>query len=72
MKSLTADDLNLDKTNETLGFFGQAQLIRRPDGGHELIGGTSGERATAREWCSLFAHEIVFSDRLSPQEVFAA
>ena len=41
--------------------FGPARLVRKPDGRHELIGGTEDHRATAREWCSLFAPEIVFS-----------
>jgi hypothetical protein len=41
--------------------FGPARLVRKPDGRHELIGGTEDHRATAREWCSLFAPEIVFA-----------
>ena len=41
--------------------FGPARLVRRPDGRHELLGGTEAERAEAREWCSLFAAEVVFS-----------
>jgi len=41
--------------------FGDAKLIRRPDGQHELIGGTDADRADAHEWASLFAHEIVFT-----------
>ena len=45
----------------TVARFGPARLIRKPDGRHELIGGTEDHRATAREWCSLFAPEIVFA-----------
>jgi hypothetical protein len=41
--------------------FGDARLIRRPNGQHELVGGTDTDRATAFEWSSLFAHEIVFT-----------
>jgi hypothetical protein len=41
--------------------FGQARLIRRPNGEHELIGGTRADRTAAFEWVSLFAHEIVFT-----------
>ena len=41
--------------------FGQAKLIRRRNGQHELIGGTDADRADAFEWSSLFAHEIVFT-----------
>lgn len=55
-------NLHLRKTHETIGFFGRAKLIRRMDGCHELIGGTDDDRAIAREWCSLFAHEIVFAE----------
>ena len=41
--------------------FGSARLVCQPNGRHELIGGTSDDHATAREWCSLFAPEVVYS-----------
>ena len=41
--------------------FGDAKLIRQPNGQHELVGGTDADRADAFEWSSLFAHEIVFT-----------
>lgn len=41
--------------------FGTARLVKKSDGNHELIGGTADDRAAAREWCSLFAHEVVFT-----------
>ncbi len=41
--------------------FGQAKLVKLPNGQHELIGGTDQDRTTAFEWASLFAHEIVFT-----------
>jgi hypothetical protein len=41
--------------------FGDAKLIRRRNGQHELVGGTDTDRADAFEWSSLFAHEIVFT-----------
>ena len=41
--------------------FGNAKLIRQPNGQHELVGGTDADRADAFEWSSLFAHEIVFT-----------
>ncbi len=41
--------------------FGDATLIRQPNGQHEPLGGTDADRAAAFEWTSLFAHEIVFS-----------
>lgn len=41
--------------------FGSAWLIRRANGRHELIGGSDSDFTAAKEWTSLFAHEIVFS-----------
>ena len=47
--------------NHIVRQFGDAKLIRRPNGQHELVGGTDADRAAAYEWTSLFAHEIVFT-----------
>ena len=44
--------------------FGQAKLVKLPNGQHELIGGTDQDRTAAFEWASLFAHEIVFTHYL--------
>lgn len=41
--------------------FGQAKLVKLPNGQHELVGGSDTDRADAFEWSSLFAHEIVFT-----------
>ena len=41
--------------------FGEARLFRRWDGKHELVGGTADDIATANDWASLVAHEVVFS-----------
>jgi hypothetical protein len=41
--------------------FGDAKLVKKADGRHELIGGTANDQTNAREWCSLFAPEVVFS-----------
>ena len=41
--------------------FGEARLFQRPDGKHELIGGTTDDIANANDWASLVAHEVVFS-----------
>ena len=41
--------------------FGNAKLVKLPNGQHELVGGTEADRAAAYEWTSLFAHEIVFT-----------
>jgi hypothetical protein len=41
--------------------FGSARLVRKAGGRYELIGGTAADCTEAREWCSLFAPEVVFS-----------
>ena len=46
--------------------FGAARLIRHRDGQWELRGGSPGDRAAAREWCSLFQHEATFSSAPLP------
>jgi hypothetical protein len=48
---------------ETIAYFGPARLVRHVDGRHELIDGTPAHHTAAREWCSMFAPEIVFSPR---------
>jgi hypothetical protein len=48
--------------------FGQATLIKLPNGQHQLIGGTDADRTAAFEWVSLFAHEIVFTHFLREDE----
>ncbi len=49
-------------TGRVIQQFGGAKLVKHRNGQHELIGGSDTDRATAFEWVSLFAHEIVFSD----------
>jgi hypothetical protein len=39
--------------------FGRAKLVRTPDCGYELHGGSDEDHAEAREWVSLFFHEAV-------------
>ena len=51
-----------------LNHFGKAWLIKRADGKHELVGGNAGDFTEAKEWVSLFAHEIVFSRPLKRQK----
>lgn len=48
-------------TGRVIEQFGQAKLVKLPNGQHELIGGTDSDRTAAFEWASLFAHEIVFT-----------
>jgi hypothetical protein len=43
-----------------IAVFGNARLVKRADGRHELLGGTAADHAEAREWCTLFAPEVVF------------
>jgi hypothetical protein len=45
----------------TIARFGPARLVKNFAGAYELIGGTPADHATAREWCSLFAPEVVFA-----------
>ena len=59
------------KPARILRHFGQAPLIERADGKHELVGGSEGEYTEAKEWVSLFAHEIVFSQPMKGRLDFA-
>ena len=52
---------NRHSTSQVILRFGAAQLVRYPDGQHELIGGTTADHAAAHEWISLFAHDIVLA-----------
>jgi hypothetical protein len=60
MKLTTPVDSNRAETDEIIGFFGSAQLVRRSDGLYELTGGAR-KRKFARGWCRCFAPEIVFA-----------
>lgn len=44
---------------EVIARFGEAALIRQPDGKWQLKGGSHDDRSTAKEWISLFVHEVV-------------
>jgi hypothetical protein len=44
---------------EVIASFGQAQLIRYLDGKSELRCGSKEDRLAAREWISMFWHEMV-------------
>jgi hypothetical protein len=59
--------------HEVVATFGQAQLIKKSDGRHELIGGTRNDHVNAIEWCSLFHHGLVFTQgkRANGQTSFA-
>jgi hypothetical protein len=53
--------------------FVTAQLVTKHGGRHELIGDTADDHAATREWCSLFAPEVIFSSapRRNPVIAFA-
>jgi hypothetical protein len=48
-------------SRQLVAIFGTARLVKKSDGRHELIGSTADDHAAAREWCSLFALEVVFT-----------
>ena len=48
---------------EVIARFGDAQLIRFLDGKTELRGGSNDDRTAAREWMSMFWHEVVVHER---------
>ena len=54
LKKLIGGDRNIQR-------FGQARLVQCSDGRYELIGGTRADFTAAKEWISLFGHEIVLS-----------
>ena len=45
-------------TARFLNRFGKAWLIKRAGEKHELVGGSDKDYTAAKEWISLFAHEI--------------
>jgi hypothetical protein len=42
--------------------FGNAWLVQRTDKRHELVGGNKNNFTEAKEWISLFGHEIVLKN----------
>ena len=60
MKTLV-NGLNEPRPFTFIASFGAARLFERPDGGAELQGGGDPERTEAKEWISLFAHELGLS-----------
>jgi hypothetical protein len=55
-------------TGKIVNRFGNALLIKRSGGKHELVGGSDRDYTEAKEWVSLFAHEIVFSRKIKRQQ----
>jgi hypothetical protein len=52
-------DAALVRGQKLIARFGQAALIKQPDGTWQLKGGSREDRLSAREWISLFQHEAV-------------
>ena len=53
--------LTQPQTSQVIRQFGEAQLVQHPNGRHELIGGSAADVTATKEWVSMFAHDIVFS-----------
>jgi hypothetical protein len=49
------------REGEVVACFGHATLIRQSDGKWLLRGGSRDDQLTAKEWISLFMHEVVLS-----------
>ncbi|MGA2246358.1 MAG: hypothetical protein ABSH48_15280 [Verrucomicrobiota bacterium] len=47
--------------NQIINRFGNAWLIQMANRQFRLVGGSNDDLANAREWASLFGHQIVFS-----------
>jgi hypothetical protein len=46
---------------QLIASFGNARLVKKTDGQIELVGGTAEDYADACDWCSLLAHDVVFT-----------
>lgn len=51
----------LEQRGQLIAAFGRAELVRNHSGQYELRGGSSAEQAEAKEWISLFMHEIILA-----------
>jgi hypothetical protein len=58
MKPLLRSSINRGRV---IARFGQASLIRQPNGRWHLQGGSRDDHVMAREWISFFMHEAVLS-----------
>jgi hypothetical protein len=53
----------IENDSAIIASFGNARLIKTPEGPCELVGGSHEDRALAGEWISLFMHELVVATR---------
>jgi len=54
---------SLTVRGEIVARFGAATLVKQPEGRIRLVGGSESDRIEAREWVSLFLHEVVLAER---------
>ena len=47
---------------EVIASFGQAQLVKYLDGRYESRGGSRDDRLEAKEWISMFCHEVLLRE----------
>ena len=53
----------MESMGELVANFGDAKLVRLPDGSYDLIGGTENDVIAAQEWVGLFLHEAMIGTR---------
>jgi hypothetical protein len=58
----------LNHDGEVIAQFGHARLIKTLDRRYELRGGSGEDHAEAKEWISLFMHEVVVFGGLAAAE----
>ncbi len=47
---------------EVIAGFGQAELVNYLDGKYEVRGGSAEDHAAAKEWISMFMHDVVIKN----------
>jgi len=48
---------------EVIAGFGQTRLVKTLDCKYELRGGSNEDRAAAKEWISMFMHEVAIREK---------
>jgi hypothetical protein len=56
---------------ELIALFGRAQLVRHLDGSCEIVGGSDEDRDAARDWISLYLHNVILRAAPTPRLVIA-
>lgn len=56
------------KSKSIINRFGSAWLVRGSNGKTALVGGTARDFTEAKEWVSLFAHDVVFSREVNQEQ----